>query len=80
MRVHMIVIAADGQVERSDYIDMPGSDLTKEACKAHALGQEDEDGSPMDQVHVVRGSASSIVVEVAQDKPWTWRKVIYTVA
>lgn len=78
MRVHVLTIAADGQVERSDYIDMPGSDLTKEACKAHAIGQEQ--GSPMDQVHIVRGTASSIVVEVAQDKPWTWRKVIYTVA
>ena len=80
MRVHVLTIAADGQVERSDYIDMPGSDLTKEACKAHALSQEDVDGSEIEHVHIVRGTAGSIVVEVPQDEPWTWRKVIYTVA
>lgn len=78
MRVHVLTINAEGHVERSDYTDMQGSELTKEACMAHALGGNKP--TEMDNVFFVRGTAGSIVVECAQDKPWTWRKVIYTVA
>jgi hypothetical protein len=82
MRVHMLVIDINGTVERSDYIDMPGSDLTREACKAHAFEFEGDDDCMMNNMLGGRGHtvASSIVVELAQNKPWTWRKVIYTVA
>ncbi len=78
MRAHVLTIDVEGNVERSDYVDLPATELTQEVCAEHATGSKAMSG--MDHVHFVRGTAQSIVVEIAQDKPWTWRKVIYTAA